>query len=176
MAELADAADSKSAGTWYLGGSTPPPGTSTFGVSRLQSLPSASPVFREMFQGRKVFAHEPARVCLEVCSYRKKVALLQTCHRKKWKNQTGLVIVRGKEERHPEGNFYLHRYEGGKEIWKRIGPNPQEAVNAADFESTYLAARAKGIPQAKRYAGTFYQSSCARLVGGRETFESVGNV
>ena len=29
MAELADAADSKSAGTWYLGGSTPPPGTSS---------------------------------------------------------------------------------------------------------------------------------------------------
>ncbi len=27
MAELADAADSKSAGTWYLGGSIPPPGT-----------------------------------------------------------------------------------------------------------------------------------------------------
>jgi hypothetical protein len=27
MAELADAADSKSAGTRYLGGSTPPPGT-----------------------------------------------------------------------------------------------------------------------------------------------------
>jgi integrase/recombinase XerD len=56
------------------------------------------------------------------------------------------VIVRGKEERHPEGNFYLHRYDGDKEIWKRIGPNAQEAVNAADFESTYLAARAKGIP------------------------------
>jgi integrase/recombinase XerD len=56
------------------------------------------------------------------------------------------VIVRGKEEHHPEGNFYLHRYDGNKEIWKRIGPNAQEAVNAADFESTYLAARAKGIP------------------------------
>jgi integrase len=56
------------------------------------------------------------------------------------------VIVRGREEHHPEGNFYLHRYEGDKEIWKRIGPNAQEAVNAADFESTYLAARAKGIP------------------------------
>ena len=27
MAELADAADSKSAGTWDLGGSIPPPGT-----------------------------------------------------------------------------------------------------------------------------------------------------
>ena len=42
MAELADAADSKSAGTWYLGGSTPPPGTSNpsrkraYGASRLQ--------------------------------------------------------------------------------------------------------------------------------------------
>ena len=37
------------------------------------------------------------------------------------------VIVRGKEEHHPEGNFYLHRYGGDKEIWKRIGPNAQEA-------------------------------------------------
>jgi hypothetical protein len=38
MAELADAADSKSAGTWYLGGSTPPPGTTTnyFDLSGLQ--------------------------------------------------------------------------------------------------------------------------------------------
>ena len=34
MAELADAADSKSAGTWYLGGSTPPPGTSLIRASR----------------------------------------------------------------------------------------------------------------------------------------------
>jgi integrase/recombinase XerD len=56
------------------------------------------------------------------------------------------VIVRGKEEHHPEGNFYLHRYEGTREIWKRIGPSAQEALNAADFESTYLTARAKGIP------------------------------
>jgi hypothetical protein len=51
------------------------------------------------------------------------------------------VIVRGEEEHHPEGNFYLHRYEGDKEIWKRIGPNAQEAVKAADFESTYLAVK-----------------------------------
>jgi integrase len=56
------------------------------------------------------------------------------------------VMVKGKEERHPEGNFYLHRYEGDREIWKKIGPNAQEAINAADFESTYLSARAKGIP------------------------------
>jgi hypothetical protein len=42
MAELADAADSKSAGTWYLGGSTPPPGTNRnpFTPHRL-SIPAA---------------------------------------------------------------------------------------------------------------------------------------
>jgi NAD(P)-dependent dehydrogenase (short-subunit alcohol dehydrogenase family) len=54
------------------------------------------------------------------------------------------VIVKGKEEP-SRGNFYLHRYEGDREIWKKIGPNAQDAVNAADFESTYLTARAKGI-------------------------------
>jgi hypothetical protein len=56
------------------------------------------------------------------------------------------VVVKGREEHHPEGNFYLHRYEGDREIWKRTGPSAQEAVNAADYESTYLTARAKGIP------------------------------
>jgi len=65
---------------------------------------------------------------------------------KNGKIKSDWVIVKGKEEHHPEGNFYLHRYEGDKEIWKKIGPNAQEAVNAADFESTYLTARAKGIP------------------------------
>jgi len=57
-----------------------------------------------------------------------------------------LVIVKGREEHHPEGNFYLHRYEGNREIWKKIGPSAQEAVNAPDFESTYLTAPANGIP------------------------------
>src|SRR2546426_7635935 len=35
------------------GGSTPPPGTSTFGVSRLRSLRSTPLVFRDTFQRRK---------------------------------------------------------------------------------------------------------------------------
>ena len=65
---------------------------------------------------------------------------------KNGKIKSDWVIVCRKEEHHPEGNFYLHRYEGDKEIWKRIGPNAQDAVSAADFESTYLTARAKGIP------------------------------
>jgi hypothetical protein len=38
MAELADAADSKSAGTWYLGGSIPPPGTRNPAIPRQKRL------------------------------------------------------------------------------------------------------------------------------------------
>jgi hypothetical protein len=86
MAELADAADSKSAGTWYLGGSTPPPGTITLKVKTLRSLPSTPLVFRDTFQGRKGFAHEQTRVCLEVRPYWQEVALLQTLHWKEWKD------------------------------------------------------------------------------------------
>jgi len=56
------------------------------------------------------------------------------------------VIVKGKAECHPEGNFYLHRYDSGREIWRKIGQNAQEAVDAADFEGTYLHAKSKGIP------------------------------
>jgi len=65
---------------------------------------------------------------------------------KNGKIKSDWVIVKGKEEYHPEGNFYLHKYDGNREIWKKIGPIAQAAVNAADFESTYLNARAKGIP------------------------------
>jgi len=56
------------------------------------------------------------------------------------------VIVKGKAEHHPEGNFYLHRYDGGREIWKRVGPNAQDAVDAADFDTAYFEAKAKGVP------------------------------
>src|ERR1035438_10128851 len=56
------------------------------------------------------------------------------------------VIVKGKAEHHPEGNFYVHRYDNGREIWRKIGESAQEAVDAADFEGTYLQAKSKGIP------------------------------
>jgi hypothetical protein len=56
------------------------------------------------------------------------------------------VIVKGKAEHHPEGNFYVHRYDNGREIWRKIGENAQEAVDAADFEGTYLHAKSRGIP------------------------------
>jgi integrase len=56
------------------------------------------------------------------------------------------VIVKGKAEHHPEGNFYLHRYDGDREIWKRVGLNAQDAVDAAEFDTAYLDAKAKGVP------------------------------
>jgi hypothetical protein len=86
-------------------------------------------------------------VLLEVCPYRQEVALLQTRYWKKRKIKPDWVIVKGKEEHHPEGNFYLYRYEGNNEILEKVGPNAQEAINAADFESTYLTARAKAISE-----------------------------
>jgi len=56
------------------------------------------------------------------------------------------VIVKGKAEHHPEGNFYVHRYDNGREIWRKIGESAQEAVDAADFEGIYLHAKSRGIP------------------------------
>jgi len=48
------------------------------------------------------------------------------------------VIVKGKHQRHLEGTFYLHRYDRNKEIWRKIGPKAQEALDAAESEMTYL--------------------------------------
>src|SRR5215472_17488097 len=65
MAELADAADSKSAGTWYLGGSTPPPGTSPKpqylrGFQRRLSGFLRSPLFASFVR------------CAQICAYPRK--------------------------------------------------------------------------------------------------------
>ena len=154
----------------------PLPAPATLVSTGYDRLPSTSLVFRDTFQGRKGFAHEQARVRVEVCPCWQEVALLQTVRRQERENRAQLVIVKGREEHHPEGNFYLHRYEGNREIWKKIGPSAQEAVNAADFESTYLTARAKGIPiKANRYAYSFDKNSCPRVAGRRETLKSARN-
>jgi hypothetical protein len=70
---------------------------------------------------------------VEVRPYRKKPRYCKPAAGKNGKIKLDWVTVRGKEEHRPEGNFYLHRYDGNKEIWKEIGPNAQEAANAADF-------------------------------------------
>src|SRR5207302_1699795 len=43
-----------------------------------------------------------------------------------------------RHQRHLEGTFYLHRYDRNKEIWRKIGPKAQEALDAAESEMTYL--------------------------------------
>jgi integrase len=56
------------------------------------------------------------------------------------------VLVNKKPEQHPEGNFYISFRDGRRKIWKKIGPNPSEAVRAAEYESKFLNAVAAGIP------------------------------
>jgi integrase/recombinase XerD len=55
------------------------------------------------------------------------------------------VLVNGKAQYHPEGNYYIHRLDGKKQLWKKVGLDPAEAVRAADYEENYLQAVAKGI-------------------------------
>jgi integrase/recombinase XerD len=56
------------------------------------------------------------------------------------------AIVNGKPEHHPEGNFYISYREGTKKIWRKIGPSPSDAVNAAEIEKSILNAKALGVP------------------------------
>jgi hypothetical protein len=56
------------------------------------------------------------------------------------------VFVNGKPEHHPEGNFYISYRDGKKKIWKKIGPAPSDAVNAAEIEKSILNAKALGVP------------------------------
>ena len=55
------------------------------------------------------------------------------------------ALVDGKPERHPEGNFYISYREGTKKVWKKIGPTPSDAVNAAAIEKSILNAKALGV-------------------------------
>ena len=56
------------------------------------------------------------------------------------------VLVSGKPEQHPEGNFYISYRQGKKKIWKKIGPSPSEADYAAYVERSILNAKALGVP------------------------------
>jgi hypothetical protein len=56
------------------------------------------------------------------------------------------VLVKGKPEQHPEGNFYISYREGKKKVWKKIGRSPSDAVYAAYVEKSTLNAKALGVP------------------------------
>jgi integrase/recombinase XerD len=55
------------------------------------------------------------------------------------------ALVNGKPEQHPEGNFYISYRDGKKKIWKKIGPNPSDAVHAAYVEKSILNAKSLGV-------------------------------
>jgi hypothetical protein len=65
----------------------PLPAPATLVSTGYDRLPSTSLVFRDTFQGRKGFAHEQARVRVEVCPCWQEVALLQTVRRQERENK-----------------------------------------------------------------------------------------
>ena len=65
---------------------------------------------------------------------------------KNGKIKSDWVIVKGKEEHHSEGNFYLHRYEGDKEIWKKIGPKCPESSQCRRFRIHLSNRKSEGHP------------------------------
>jgi hypothetical protein len=56
------------------------------------------------------------------------------------------VCVNGHKEHHPEGAYYIHFLENGRQVWKKIGANPVHAVKAAEFQRGYFQAIAIGVP------------------------------
>ena len=65
----------------------PLPAPATLVSTGYDRLPSTSLVFRDTFQGRKGFAHEQARVRVEVCPCSQEVALLQSVRRQERENK-----------------------------------------------------------------------------------------
>jgi integrase len=65
-----------------------------------------------------------------------------------------VVIVNGKEERHPEGAYYIEWREGSKRIRHSVGKNATEAGAARLRKEAELNARALGVPIAASQSGS----------------------
>src|ERR1700728_194988 len=61
------------------------------------------------------------------------------------KIRADVVLVNGKEERHPEGSYYLSFYEGSKQIRVVVGKEVSEAVLARDRKEAELRAKNAGV-------------------------------
>src|SRR5207249_297471 len=127
-------------GSPLVGVQLPLPAPSTFGVSRLRSLRSDSPSISGYVP--RAERNPPMNRRVSVWKYvRLKNGRWRYCKpavAKNGKIKADWVIVKGKHQRHLEGTFYLHRYDRNKEIWRKIGPKAQEALDAAESEMTYL--------------------------------------
>ena len=56
------------------------------------------------------------------------------------------VHVNSHVEEHREGNYYIHFLDGSRQIWKKVGPKPTDARDAAQFQEAVFNARVMGIP------------------------------
>jgi integrase/recombinase XerD len=70
------------------------------------------------------------------------------------------ALVNGKPEHHPEGNFYTSYRDGKKKIWKKIGPNPADAVHAAAIEKSILNAKSLGVQIKPRFRSWITTRRC----------------
>ncbi|ADW69029.1 tyrosine-type recombinase/integrase [Granulicella tundricola] len=61
------------------------------------------------------------------------------------KPENDKVLVRGKMEVHPEGDWGIFFYEGTKRRWKKIGPKYNLAKNAADIKELALRGLSVGL-------------------------------
>jgi hypothetical protein len=57
----------------------------------------------------------------------------------------GAVIVDGKEEKHPEGSYYIDWYEGDKRKRRSVGTDPASAFSQKLNRETKLRAASQGI-------------------------------
>jgi integrase/recombinase XerD len=65
-------------------------------------------------------------------------------HPKNHRVENDKVLVKGKMEVHPEGDWGIFYYEGTKRKWKKIGPKYEVARRAAETKELALNARAVG--------------------------------
>src|SRR5579864_7506246 len=57
-----------------------------------------------------------------------------------------LVLVNGKQERHPEGAYYLEWRENGRRIRLSVGKDPQDAATRRQRKEAELNALNNGVP------------------------------
>jgi integrase/recombinase XerD len=62
-----------------------------------------------------------------------------------WRYCTDVVIVNGKEERHPEGAYYLEWREGSKRVRLSVGKDPADASARQLRKEAELNARNNGV-------------------------------
>src|SRR5438270_11358973 len=55
------------------------------------------------------------------------------------------ILIAGKEERHPEGAYYLEWYEGSKRIRQSVGKDAAAAAAKRHRQEQVLASKAAGI-------------------------------